>query len=125
MSKPVLILGDLFAIALVTIIGFATHGETKASFLPRMAALYFALSLSWFLLAPALGLFQRETASNPKQLWRASFAMIFAASLAAVLRGFLLNAPVIPIFAAVLAGTSAVGMVVWRGLYCLWNRKVT
>jgi hypothetical protein len=35
--------------------------------------------------------------------------MIFAAPLAAVLRGFLLNAPVIPIFAAVLAATSAVG----------------
>jgi DUF3054 family protein len=125
MSRPILILGDLFAIALVTIIGFATHGEAEVSFLPRMAALYFALSISWFLLAPALGLFQREIASNPKQLWRSVLAMIFAASLAAILRGFLLNAPVIPIFAVVLAGTSAVGMVVWRGLYYLWNRKVT
>jgi hypothetical protein len=43
--------------------------------------------------------------------------MIFAASLAAVLRGFLLNAPVIPIFAAVLAATSALGMVIWRWIW--------
>jgi hypothetical protein len=40
--------------------------------------------------------------------------MIFAAPMAAVLRGFILNAPVIPIFAAVLAGTCALGMVIWR-----------
>jgi hypothetical protein len=125
MSKPVLILGDLLAIALVTIIGFATHGEAELSFLPRMAALYFPLAISWFLLAPLLGLFQRETVSNPKQLWRLALAMIFAASLAAVLRGFILNTPVIPIFAGVLAGTSGLGMILWRGLYFLWNRRAT
>ena len=101
----------------MTIIGFATHGEADVSFAPRMAALYFPLSVAWFLLAPALGLFQGEITSNPKQLWRPALAMIFAAPLAAVLRGFILNAPVIPIFAAVLAFVSAFGMVLWRGLY--------
>ena len=114
MNKSILILGDLLAIALVTLIGFATHGEADVSFVPRMAAIYFPLSISWFLLAPSLGLFQPETTSHPKQLWRPALAMIFAAPLAAVLRGFILNAPVIPVFAAVLAGTSALGMVVWR-----------
>jgi hypothetical protein len=106
--------GDLLAIAFVTFIGFATHGEADVSFVPRMAALYFPLSISWFLLAAALGLFDRKITSDPGQLWRPALAMIFAAPLAAVLRGFVLNAPVIPIFAAVLAGTSALGMVVWR-----------
>jgi DUF3054 family protein len=113
-SKSTLIIGDIFAIALVNLVGFATHGEADLAFLPRMAALFFPLSVSWFLLAPALGLFQREITSNPKQLWRPVLAMIFAAPLAAVLRGFILNAPVIPIFAAVLAATSALGMVIWR-----------
>ena len=117
MNKSLLILGDLLAIALVTIIGFATHGEANVSFAPRMAALYFPLVISWFLLAPALGLFQREITSTPKQLWRPALAMIFAAPLAAILRGFILNAPVIPIFAAVLASVSAFGMVLWRALY--------
>jgi hypothetical protein len=123
MNKTILILGDLLAIALVTIIGFITHGEADLSFLPRMAALYFPLSISWFLLAPSLGLFQRETTSNPKQLWRPALAAFFAAPLAAVLRGFILNAPIIPIFAVVLAGTSALGMVIWRGLYIFLKRK--
>ena len=123
MKQSILVFGDLLAIALVTIIGFATHGEADVSFAPRMAALYFPLSISWFLLAPALGLFQAEVASSPKQLWRPALAMIFAAPLAAVLRGFLLNAPVIPIFAAVLALVSASGIVSWRAVYFLLNRQ--
>ena len=114
MRQWVLYAGDLLAIALVTFIGFATHGEAGVSFVPRMAALYLPLSISWFLLTPALGLFDRKVTLDPKQLWRPALAMIFAAPMAAVLRGFILNAPVIPIFAAVLAGTSALGMVIWR-----------
>ena len=128
MNNSTLILGDLLAIALVTFIGFATHGEADVSFAPRMAALYVPLSISWFLLASALGLFEGEITSNPKRLWRPALAMIFAAPFAAVLRGFILSAPVIPIFAAVLAATSALGMVVWRALYFAffaWNRKAS
>lgn len=114
MREWVVYAGDLLAIVLVTFIGFATHGEANVSFVPRMAALFFPLSISWFLLTPALGLFDRKVILDPKQLWRPALAMIFAAPMAAVLRGFVLNAPVIPIFAAVLAGTSALGMVIWR-----------
>jgi hypothetical protein len=118
-SRSVLILGDLLAIALVTVIGFATHGEAGVAFLPRMAAIFFPLTASWFVLAPALGLFQNEIVHNPPQLWRPALAAFFAASLAAVLRGFILNAPIIPIFAVVLAAVSAFGMILWRGLYWL------
>ena len=114
MNKSILILGDILAIALLTLIGFATHGEADVSFAPRMAALFVPLSITWFLLAPALGLFKPETTSDPRHLWRPALTMIFAAPLAAVLRGFLLNAPIIPIFAAVLAVTSSLGMVIWR-----------
>lgn len=109
-----LILGDILAIAILTFIGFATHDEADVSFLPRMAAFFFPLCISWFLLAPSLGLFQQETTSSLKQLWRPALTGFFAAPLAAVLRGFILNAPIIPIFAAILAGTAALGMVIWR-----------
>lgn len=122
-SKSLLIFGDILAIALLTFIGFATHGEADLSFLPRMAALFLPLSVAWFLLAPALGLFRREITSEPQQLWRAALAALFAAPLAAVLRGFLLNAPIIPIFAAVLAGVAVLGMVIWRAIYLFWNRR--
>jgi DUF3054 family protein len=123
MNRNILILGDFLMIAFITLIGFATHGETGVSFLPRMAAIYFPLSVSWFILAPFLGLFQEETISSPKQLWRPALVALFAALLAAVLRGFILNAPIIPIFAVVLGGTTASGMVLWRGLYFLLKQN--
>ena len=123
-DRSVLIAGDILAIGLVTIIGFATHGDTGLSFLPRMAATFFPLVIAWFLLAPWLGLFQDEVIHNARQLWRPALAALFAAPLAAVLRGLMLNTPIIPIFAVVLSATSALGMVVWRALYFLLNRKV-
>ena len=123
-DRSVLMLGDILAIGLVTIIGFATHGHTGLSFLPRMAATFFPLVIAWFLLAPWLGLFQDEVIHNSRQLWRPALTALFAAPMAVVLRGFMLNAPIIPIFAVVLSATSALGMVVWRALYFLLNRKV-
>ena len=123
MKKYILILGDILAILTVTIIGFASHGEGGVSFLPRMAATFFPLLIGWFLLAPFIGLFQTDITSNTRQLWRPILAMIFAAPLAAVLRGLLLNAPIIPIFAVVLGATSALGMVVWRTIYLFFLPK--
>ncbi|NJC95211.1 MAG: DUF3054 domain-containing protein [Anaerolineae bacterium] len=122
-SNQFLIAGDILAIVIVTVIGFATHGEADLSFLPRMLAAFVPLTVSWFLLAPWFGLFQQEITSNPRQLWRPVYAMLFAAPLAAVVRGFLLNAPIIPIFAVVLASTSAFGILIWRGLYFLLSRN--
>lgn len=122
-SPRLLILGDALAILLLTIIGFATHGELGTSFVGRMLAAFFPLTVAWFLLAPFLGLFQPEVIADPKQLWRSVLAMLFAAPFAAVLRGFLLDAPVPPAFAVVLAATSAFGMLVWRGIYFLLTRN--
>jgi len=122
-SKYTLIIGDILAIGLLTIIGFATHGETDLSFLPRMAATFFPLMIGWFLLAPRLGLFQDEVIYNARQLWRPALTALFAAPLAAVLRGLMLNAAIIPIFAIALGAASALGMVVWRALYFLLSRK--
>ena len=122
-NRNILILGDIFVTLLIILIGFATHGELNTSFITRMSALFFPLIIAWFLIAPWLGLFQHKVVSNPKQLWRPVLAMIFAAPLAAVLRGLILNAPIIPIFVIVLAATSAFGMVLWRGIYFLLNRN--
>jgi hypothetical protein len=121
--KPYLILGDLFAVLVITLIGFATHGELNISFVARIAAVFFPLALSWFLLAPPLGLFREEITSDPKQLWRPALAMIFAAPLATVLRGLLLGSPIVPIFVIVLSATSALGLTLWRALYLFLNRN--
>jgi hypothetical protein len=123
MKNYFLMLGDIFAMLAITLIGFATHGELKMSFITRMSALFFPLIIAWFLLSPWLGLFQTEIISNPRQLWRPALAMLLAVPLAAVLRGLILNAPIIPIFVVVLITTSALGMLVWRGIYFLFNRN--
>ena len=117
-----LIIGDVFVILITTLIGFATHGELNSAFLVRIVAAIVPLIIAWFLLAPWFGLFQPEITSNPKQLWRIVLAMFFAASLAVIIRGIILNAAILPIFAIVLGATSAFGMLIWRTLYFLLNR---
>lgn len=123
MKKNVLIIGDIIAIALLTIIGFATHGEADASFLPRMAAAFFPVLLGWFLLAPWFGLFEEQVTSNPKMLWRVPLVSLFAAPLAVLLRAAILNTAGIPIFALVLGATNAFGMIIWRAIYTWWVKR--
>ena len=123
MKNYFLILGDILAILAITLIGFATHAELNTSFITRMSALFFPSVIAWFLLSPWFGLFQTEIISNPKHLWRPVLAMLFATPVAAVLRGLILNAPIIPIFVAVLGITSAFGMLFWRGLFFFLSRK--
>jgi hypothetical protein len=114
-----LIIGDLLAIALVTVIGFATHGQTELALLPRMLTTFLPVSAAWLLVAPFLGLFRPEITSDPRQLWRPLLGMVFAGPLAALLRAFLLNTVVIPIFAVVLSGSAGLGMLAWR---LIWQR---
>ncbi len=124
MKKYLPFIGDILAHAIVTIIGFTTHGEANTSFLPRMAAVFFPLIISWFAIAPWFELFNSEITSNPKQLWRPALAMIFAGPLAVVIRGLILNAPIIPIFAVVFSATSALGMTIWRWIYILISKRI-
>lgn len=116
-STIILILGDILAIALVTVIGFASHGETGLSFLPRMSTTLMPLLIGWFLIAPFLGLFDPAVTSNPRQSWRPFVALVFAGPLAALLRAFLLNTVVIPIFGVVLSASAGLGMTVWRMIW--------
>ena len=123
MKKSIIFIGDTLALLITTLIGFVTHGEGNLSFLPRFLAAFIPLVIAWFLLAPWFGLFQSEITSNFKLLWRPVLALIFAAPLAVVFRGLILNAPIIPIFAIVFGATSAFGMVIWRGFYLFWIKR--
>jgi hypothetical protein len=122
MKKP-LLLGDFLALAITTLIGFITHRETDISFAFRFAAIYFPLSIFWVLFARLFKLFQPEIAPDFKQLWRVPLAMLFAAPLAVVVRSFILQTEIIPIFMLALGATSAIGMLIWRGIYLLYNRN--
>lgn len=118
-KKNILIIGDVIAIAILTVIGFATHGETDLSFLPRMAAVFFPTLAAWFGLAPFLGLFNPKETGDFRSFWRIPLAVVFAGPLALVIRGIWLNTPIIPIFAMVFVSTSALGLLVWRAIYKL------
>jgi hypothetical protein len=122
-KQPFLILGDLLALALTTVIGFATHGETDVSFLPRFVAIYFPLSIFWLLSAHSLQLFQPEITSSLKQLWRVPLAMLLAAPLAVIARSVILQTEIVPIFMLALGGTSVIGMMIRREIHILLNRK--
>ena len=116
-SKLSLYLGDALILLSTTLVGFVTHGETDLSFLPRFLAVFLPLAVAWFLLAPWFGLFEQEISSSSKQLWRPVLAMLFVVPLAVVIRGLILNAAILPVFAVVLGATAALGIVIWRGLY--------
>ena len=125
MKKPlgILILGDILALAAITLIGFATHGETSLSFLPRMGTTFFPLVVSWFLIAPWLGLFEEQIVLDRRQIWRPVLAMVLAAPMAAILRAAMLNTAALPLFALILGSTSALGIFIWRGLYSWLAKK--
>jgi hypothetical protein len=87
-----------------------------------MAASFVPLLVAWFVLAPALGLFEEEKAGVAAELWRPAFVLLFAGPLAAVLRGIALNAPILPTFVVVLSLTAAVAISLWRLAWVLLNR---
>jgi len=118
-----LIAGDVIALGLITVIGFATHGETDLSFVPRMLTTFIPLVVSWFLFAPWLGLFDMQITTAPKQLWRPPLAMLLAAPMSAILRAAMLNTVALPLFTLILGASAALWMLVWRGLYFSWVRN--
>ena len=122
MRNASLVAGDAVALAVVTGIGFASHGEFSAALIPRMAASWIPLCIGWFLLAPPLGLFQQSTTGTSAELWRPAFVMLFAGPLAALLRGIVLASPVQPTFAVVLSLTGALALTIWRTLWWMLRR---
>lgn len=122
-KKTFLILGDILAIAILTYIGFATHGETDVSYIPRMGTTFFPVLVGWFLIAPWLGLFDEQVIVNPKLLWRILLAMVFVAPLTVILRATLLHSAAQPLFALILGGSNALGMLAWRAMYGFFVRR--
>jgi len=114
MNKRFLIFGDALALLTLTVIGFAAHGETNASDLPRAGLMLAASLTGWFILAPATRLF--APAQTAASLWRVVLTGFFAGLFTVVLRGQFLHGAVLPVFALVIGATTALGMCLWRWL---------
>ena len=114
----ILILGDIITLALVTIIGFASHGTADTAG-ARMLSTFVPLVVAWFLVAPFLQVYKIEYGLDGRQLWRPIWARVIAAPMAAWLRGLMLSSPILPIFVVILGGVSVVAIFVWRALFWL------
>lgn len=117
-NRFVLIAGDIITLAVVTVIGFASHGTANTAG-ARMLTTFIPLVVAWFLVAPFLNVYKSEYVLDGLQLWRPVWAMVLAAPMAAWLRGVMLSSPVLPIFVVILGGASVAGMLIWRALFWL------
>ena len=124
-ARNKLILGDVIAIAILTVIGFASHYPIAEliSFMPRMGTTFFPALIGWFLLAPQFGLFDEKVTSDVKAQWRVIAAMALSAPLAVILRAAMLYAPALPLFALIFGGSNALGMLIWRLIYWAMMKK--
>jgi hypothetical protein len=118
----ILLAGDLIVLVAVTAVGFASHG-TLGSAGERILATFVPLVAAWFMVAPFLGAYDVNRAEDLRQLWRPFWAMVLAGPMAALLRGFLLNSPILPIFVVVLGGISALSILGWRLIYALFAAR--
>ncbi len=112
-----LVLGDAVALGLVTLTGFATHGEAGLAYLPRMLTTYLPLLAAWFGVSPWLELFNAKSVCNLRMLWRVPMAVLLAAPLAGVLRAVLLNSVVLPLFVLILGSAAALVLFMWRIIF--------
>ena len=117
-QRNILVIGDVTVLALVTGLGFATHGTLSSAGL-RLFTTFIPLLLAWFAVAPFLGAYNVNRVSQPFELWRPIWSMVLAAPMAAYLRGAWLNAPILPIFVLVLGGFSTLAMFIWRMVFTL------
>ncbi|NLG97835.1 MAG: DUF3054 domain-containing protein [Chloroflexi bacterium] len=120
-----LIIGDVIAILIVSLIGFLSHyGEVRGW---RWLTTFFPVLAGWFLIAPWLGVYRAGPAMSLKQVWRPGLAAFLSAPTAAWLRGLLLGgAAISPVFVGVLGLTDALGFLIWRSIWVLIaNRTAT
>jgi hypothetical protein len=117
--RVVLFVGDLIVFGLVTLYGFASHGELGSSGL-RMISTFAPLVVSWLLVAPFLGVYDLALVADPRQLWRPFYAMVLAGPMVGFLRAWILgNVPIMPIFVVVIGGISALSLLAWRSIFWL------
>lgn len=112
-----LLVGDIAAALVVTLIGFLTHYKALEGW--RWLSSFVPLVAAWITVSPWFGAYRFEIYSQPKQVWRFALAALISAPLAATLRGLWLNAAILPVFVVVLALNGALGFIIWRYVWAL------
>jgi len=117
-----LLAGDVAAVAVVTVWGFASH-RTLGTAGWRMLSTFVPVLVAWWMVGPFLGVYDFSRATDCRQLWRPFWAMVLAGPMAALLRAFWLGGVIVPLFVIVLGGVGALGIALWRGVFCLLYKR--
>lgn len=109
------IAGDLIVIALIVLIGFATHGELEMEpdELVRMVVLFLEIALLWGLIGQQLGVFT-EPIITSRFTWQVPMTMLIAAPFSALMRAVVLGIPVSPVFILVITAVTTTAITIWR-----------
>jgi Protein of unknown function (DUF3054) len=121
--RLILICGDVVVFALVTLFGFSSH-QTLGTAGARMLTTFIPLVAGWGLIAPFLDVYDPLRAADNRQLWRPFWAMVLAGPMVCWLRGVWLGQVILPIFVVVLGGVSALAILAWRAVFCLFASRM-
>jgi hypothetical protein len=109
--------GDAAALGIVTLIGFASHGELAEAGL-RIFTTFIPLVLAWIFTAYPSKVLDIRNAMQIRQVWKPVWAVCLAVPLASLLRaGFLALRPISPIFILVMMAAGITAILVWRILF--------
>lgn len=117
-----LVVGDILAALVVTMVGFLTHYSTLQG--ARWLTTFVPVLVGWFAIAPWLGVYRPGARDSWRGLWRPALAAFLSAPLAAWLRGVMLNSAILPVFVLVIGLTDAFGFLVWRAVWVLLEKRV-
>jgi hypothetical protein len=114
--QPILLIGDAMAIFAVIFVGLRFH-ETEGTLGSRLLVNFLSFLVAWLLAANTLDLLRPPKSTQWSGLWQLVLAAIFTAPLGAVLRGFALSRPILPIFVLVIFFALLIGLLTWRAIY--------
>ncbi|MBT3240944.1 MAG: DUF3054 domain-containing protein [Chloroflexi bacterium] len=121
-NQWLLIIGDSITLFVVTLVGFSNH-QTLTTAGTRIFSTFIPWIISWFLIAPLLGVFEDKKTTDFKQLWRPVWAMVLASPFAGFLRAIWLGQEMLPLFPVIMGGSAAIGIILFRLFYIYFRRK--
>ncbi|MEN8113267.1 MAG: DUF3054 domain-containing protein [Actinomycetota bacterium] len=112
------IIGDIVALIVLTIVGFASHdtlGETTRLIVTTLGAL-----AGWALIAPWFGAFSTDVLTKPAHVWRIALAWIVTAPFALFLRGWILGIEVSTTFILTTIAINGLALILWRAVLAIY-----
>lgn len=116
-----LLVGDLIALLLVTLVGISSHNEQLSFY--RTAVNFLPLVIAWLIVSPWFGAYDANMISSPKRILQILLAVFVCTPFAAVLRGMILNTAVQTSFVLVFALTNTVGIGLWRSIWVFLHQR--